>query len=244
MTDESKDKKMMAAYVPFRTFLSAVESLEHGVPNVVDRTVWPNMSGLYQSWTLSAFRFLGLIDNEGKPTEDLVKLVADKGNRKAHLRRILERSYPSLVQHDLTKMTPASFQKAMGEYTGAGDTHRKAVSFFLQAAKFAEMPLSPYIRKQMRTVSANRKRRAPSKDKTKGKGLPAPETEVIAPNGSEGPSKTIMLGNGITLSLSTSADTFQMRSEDRQFVLRLLDELEKYESEHKIQNGEQSDEEG
>ncbi len=44
-----------------------------------------------------------------------------------------------------------------------------------------------------------------------------------------GPSKTITLENGITLLLKTSADTFKMTAPDRQFVLGLLEAMEKYE---------------
>ncbi len=228
MTEENKDKKPSPAYVPFRTFLSALESLQHGVPNIIDRTVWPTFSGLYQGQTLGAFRFLGLIDGEGKPTSDLQKLVEDRDNRKTHLRTILERSYASLVKRDLTKMTPASFNSAMEEYGATGDTHRKVVSFFLQAARYAGLPLSPYILKQTR---AARKRRAQPGVTAKrlyvGQIRGAAEETVTNPSG---PTKTIQLDRGVTLTLTSSADTFAMTSSDRAFVMKLLAEIEDYEA--------------
>lgn len=233
MTEEIKNKKPIPAYVPFRTFLSALESLEHGVPNIIDRTVWPTYSGLYQSQTMGAFRFLGLIDDRGKPTDDLQKLVEDKDNRKTHLRRILERSYSALVKRDLTKMTPASFNAAMEEYGATGDTHRKVTSFFLQAAKYAGLPLSPYIIKQVKTA---RKRRSITPPNSKR--LYVNEIKGVADTGvtpSAGPTKVIKLDRGVTLTLSSSADTFAMSTEDRAFVMKLLAEMEDYESKAKPQ---------
>jgi hypothetical protein len=228
MTDEAKDKKPIAAYVPFKTFLNALESLEHGVPHVIDRSVWPTFSGLYQSQTLAAFRFLGLIDEEGKPTADLLKLVGDKDNRKLQLRRVLEQSYASVVKRDLTKMTSASLDSAMEEYGGTGDTHRKAISFFLQAARYAELPLSPWIMKQARTVST-RKRRSSAKAKLKPDQVSGIKiTEDDEQPG--GPTKRIALRNGVYLSLAASTDVFKMDAEDRQFVLKLLEEMEAHEA--------------
>lgn len=236
MADEPNDKKPTVAYVPFKTFLSALETLEHGLPHVIDRTVWPSSSGVIQSQTLGAFRFLGLIDSEGRPTPDLEKLVGDKDNRKAQLRRILERSYASLVKLDLTKMSAGSFDAAMREFGMTGDTHRKASSFFLQAARYAELPLSTYILKQTRNVSGVRRRRGPTPT-AQPKGQSVGDIKGVADNGRglSGPTKTIKLDNEITLSLGTSSDTFQMTTQDRQFVLHLLEEMENYEGERASQ---------
>lgn len=234
MAEETKDKKPIPAYVPFRTFLNALDTLQHGVPSIIDRTVWPTFSGLYQSQTLGAFRFLGLIDADGKPTPDLQKLVEDKDNRQLYLRKVLERSYASLVKKDLTKMTPASFNAAVEEYGAGGDTHRKVVSFFLQAAKYASLPLSPYILKQARTARVPRKRRAQNGN---SRGHYVPEIRGIADNQRQqppGPTKTIELDRGVTLTFATSADTFSMATEDRAFVMKILGEIEDYEAQIKL----------
>jgi hypothetical protein len=232
MNEESNGKNPTVAYVPFKTFLSSLELLEQGLPpHVIDRSVFPSFSGIVQSQLLGAFRFLGLIDAEGKPTPDLEKLVTEKDSRKANLRKLLERSYADLVKRDLTRMTAGSFQTAMREYGVSGSTFRRSVSFFLQAAKYSDLPLSPYILRHTRNASSPRKR---PKGSGRSKGDYVGDIKGIADNGpSTGPVKTINLQNGITMSLSTSADTFQMTSEDREFVLRLLEQIEKYETEHK-----------
>jgi hypothetical protein len=232
MADENGDKKPTVVYVPFKTFLSAVETLEHGVPHVIDRTVWPSMSGVMQSQVLGAFRFLVLVDSEDKPTPSLELLVGDKDHRKEHLREILELSYTRIIEQDLTKMSVGGFDTAMREYGVTGETHRKACTFFLQAARYAGIPLSAYILKQTRNVSVNRKRRVASSNITpKGEnsedGLEETDNGVVP----HGPTKTIELDNGITLSLSTSSDIFQISPVDRKFVIQLLEQLENYEGE-------------
>jgi hypothetical protein len=218
-------KKEAVAYVAFKTFLTALESLEHGVPEVIDRSVWPNSSGATISQLLLAFRFLGLVTADNVPTADLDKLVNDKEHRKATLRRVLERSYPNLIKRDLTKMTLQSFKTAMHDYGVEGETYKKAVSFFLQAARYSELPLSPYILKQTRAVSTKKRRTAPTKP------IRQPiDSGKHGDNGSSGPTKKIELGNGINLSLTASADMFKMEAGDRAFVIKLLEEMEAHEA--------------
>ena len=78
VSPDSTVKVTAAAYLPFRTFLSAIESLEHGIPKNIDRTIWRNQSGVTQSQILMAFRFFGLVDDSDQPTELLHELVEKK----------------------------------------------------------------------------------------------------------------------------------------------------------------------
>jgi hypothetical protein len=219
--------KNQVAYVPYRTFKSAIEQLEqHGLVNRIDRTLWPSFSGVIQSQLISAFRFLSLIEADGTPTDMLHQLVNDKDGRKASLRQLLKDAYPSLMAIDLTKATIGEFNDVMRGYELSPETTKKASSFFLQAAKDAELPMSKHILAKTRAV---RKRRA-------GNGRPREEangsiTSVI-PRSSNGPARVIQLDGGITLTVATSADTFNMTKSDREFVAKILDLLDNYEEEH------------
>lgn len=113
----------------------------------------------------------------------------------------------------------------MREYGVTGATLQKAKTFFLQAARFSDLPLSNYILKQTRMVFG-RKRKNISQRVKHDEGTS--QRENVPPTVT-GPTKTITLKNGITLTLQTSADTFQMVQEDRGFVLQLLAQLEEYE---------------
>src|ERR1700731_2249582 len=105
-TRDSVQHRTPAPYLPFRTFQSALESLEHGIPKKLDRTMWPSQSGLVQSQILMALRFLGLVDAEDTPTDLLHSLVAEKEVRADLLQSLIIAAYPDIIEHDLTKMTP------------------------------------------------------------------------------------------------------------------------------------------
>src|SRR5690348_4798725 len=147
-----------AAYVPFKTWLSSFEALQHGVPRTIDRTIWRNQSGVVQSQILMAFRFLDLVDDEDRPMPALLRMVEQPEQRTDHVRALIFHAYRTIVDHDLTKMTPKMLDDAMSEYNVNGDTKRRAVSFFLQAARFAGIPMHPLLSGQMRTQSGSRRR--------------------------------------------------------------------------------------
>ncbi len=230
MKTQNTGKKQTVAYAPFKTFLTAIQALEHGVPDTIDRTVWPSFSGVIQSQVLGALRFLGLITPDGTTTPELKKFVTDESCRKEMLRKILERSYPEIFKRDPSKMSMGTLDSVMREYGVNGATLQKAKTFFLQAARFSELPLSNYILKQTRMVSGRKRKYVSQRAKAEDLG---PERNGETPPVVTGPTKTIALKNGITLTLQTSADTFQMNQEDRGFVLKLLDQIEEYEGQSK-----------
>jgi hypothetical protein len=228
MATETTPKKEVA-YVPFKTFLTAIDALENGVPTTVDRSVWPSFSNATRSQLLIAFRFLGLTASDGKATPELERLAHDKENRKATLRKALERSYPELIKHDLTKMTMASLENQMRSYGVTGETYKKAVSFFLQAARYSGLPLSVFILKQTRAVSKGKKRRTTSAVPSTTEANQSGNSRAPEESNQRGPTKTMELRGGIFLTLSASQDMFRMGAQDRQFVLMLLEEMETHE---------------
>jgi hypothetical protein len=217
--------KPQVAYVPYRTFKSAIEMLEqHGLPNRIDRTLWPSFSGVIQSQLIAALRFFTLINGDGTPTQGLVELVRDKAARKLNLQRMLKEAYPKLMAIDLTRATIGEFNEAMRSYELSPETTKKASSFFLQAAKDAGLPLSKHILDKTRAV---RKRKpASGAPRNTGSGV------LGGAPASSGPVRTIQLDGPVTLTVSTSADTFSMTKSDREFVSQLLDLLDRYEEEH------------
>ena len=59
-------------YTSYRTFKTFIEDLhEHGVPSRIDRSVLTRFSGVVGTQLMHALRFLGLIEDDGRPTERL-----------------------------------------------------------------------------------------------------------------------------------------------------------------------------
>jgi hypothetical protein len=216
------EKKMTVAYVPFKTFLAAIEGFERHMPAQIDSSVWPTYSGAMKSQLLGSFKFLGLIDEHGHPTNALKSLVEDKANRKATIRKILEASYKPLVNAGLQHMTPRMFDDLMSAYGMTGATHKKVLSFFIKAAKFSELPMSPLLMRKIRTTGPRKRKSADS-----------PESEYVFQTRPEtltqGSSRTIDLKSGGKLTLMLTVNVFDLNGQDREFVFGIIDKLQGYE---------------
>jgi hypothetical protein len=212
-------------YVPFKTFLTALDTLEAGLPNQLDRSVWPSYSGAIQGQLLGAFRFLELMDEGNCPTPALRELVSKRESRRDLLRALIERHYRPFVALDLTRTSPHQLDETMRQYGLSGATHKKAISFFLQAAQFAGLPLSVLLKAKTRTAAFGRRRATPGT-------VPAaaPAAAPAAPEKSGDLSRTVSLRGGGTLTITASLDLFSLGGEDRKLVFDLIDRLQEYES--------------
>jgi hypothetical protein len=232
-----EEKVLTPAYVPFKTFTAVLDSFSSFLPDQLHPTMWPSYSGGIKSQLLGALRFLRLVDDRDRPTDALKGLAdADSQHRPQMFKDVLKTAYPALMSVDLTRATPGSFDAEMRKFGQEGETHRKASSFFLQAAKWAGVPLSPLLVKKGSLSGSRRKRIGISASATKAKSKPvviphmsgAADPEYINTNG--GSKREIVLSGGSRMFLSTDTDLFRMASEDRKFVMKLLDLMEEYET--------------
>ena len=226
------DNKLTVAYVPFRTFLNALDSLSHGLPHVIDRSIFPQMSGVTQSQLISSLKFLRLVTAEGKPTPLFHDLAVHKDKRAENLKRVLDDAYPELIQSDLSKATPSSLNTAFDKYGLTGETNVKAKSFFLQAAKAAGVVLSPYLLKVTRTVS-KKKRVAVNGAKDSGPARsPLPNNDEALDDSlnmtSPGLKKVLYLDNSSLLTLTVDRNFGELPSKQRRFVNELIDRIEEF----------------
>jgi hypothetical protein len=206
-----------APYVPFRTFLAAIEGFERDLPGQVDRSLWPSYSGAIRGQLLAALRFLGLID-EGNCTTPALRELAKPDSRRAVLRGLLERHYQPLVSLDLARTSPRQFEEAVRSIYGLGGaTHKKAISFFLNAAQYSGLALSPLLKEKTRTAAFGHRKPAPAEKLPK-----AVEAGAAV-------SRRVELKSGGTVTLTASLDLFELSAEDRAFVFEMIDRLQEYE---------------
>jgi len=225
MTDATNNK-LAPPYLPYRTFLSSLDRLGEGVPPRIDRGIWKNQTGSVQSLIMGAYRFFGLIDEQSKPTKKLHDLVAHRDKPNDYVKAMLEEKYADVIKHNLATMTEALINDYFEQAFGVdGDTKRKAITFFLQAAKAVGMQLSTFLQSQVRVRTTGTRRRRREEN-----GEEIEELEVEDSGRPQvGEAKTIELHSGGTLTLSASVKFFDMASEDRTFVFELLDKLRDYE---------------
>ncbi len=152
-------------YTSYRTFKTFIQDLqEQGVPSRIDRSVLTRFSGVVGSQLLHALRFLGLIEEQGRPTQRLRELVNAHGgaNWSAKLRELLERDYAPMFAIELEAATPshfnASFRKA---FPAAEAVVQKCVTFFLYAANDAGVTISERVLKGRKPRPLTPRRKPP-----------------------------------------------------------------------------------
>jgi len=130
-----------------------------GVPGRIDKTYLVGMAGGTQNQLKHAMRSLGLLGEDGKtPTQALIDLAKKPDERPQLVAGILRERYPTLVGlgQDATK---GQLDEALGEYKLNGVTARKAATFFVSAATYAGIPLSPHIKPKDRPTGTSASRR-------------------------------------------------------------------------------------
>ncbi len=135
-------------YVPYRTFQTFLEFLlDDGIPERIDKSVWgPRFSGSSGTQLMTALKVLALIDHEGHPAHDLEILVHAEGeDRRALLRRILERFYVPVFELDLARASKGQFHEAFRSFGTKEGVLTKCEAFFIRAAQAAGIELSKRI---------------------------------------------------------------------------------------------------
>jgi hypothetical protein len=157
-------------YTSYRTFKTFIEDLhEHGVPSRIDRSVLTRFSGIVGTQLTHALRFLGLIEDDGRPTPRLNELVnAHATGRWAEtLLERLRQEYAPMFAIDLETATPSHFNEAFRKAFPAADAVvQKCVTFFLYAANDAGVKISGRVLK-------GRKPRSPAPRRKLAKPAPA-----------------------------------------------------------------------
>lgn len=222
-------KPLAPPYISFKTLLGVFDRMaKEGIPPQIDRSFLTGMSGGYQTQVLNALRFLGLIEGEeGSVAEEMLEVV-DIDTRKKSLGTILWNRYPEparLGEENATQGQLAAWFR--DQFSLAAETQDKAVAFYLQAANYAEIPVSPFFKKP-RVTSGTRKRSVRRKP-------PAGKTEkpqdVETPGAEEATGKSmfkVALKAGGTVTLMGNFDPFKLTPEERSFVFGLVDDMRKH----------------
>lgn len=161
------DNGFTAPYASFSTVLRLIERMadEGGAPSRMDRSYLSNLPGGAQTVFIASCKTLGLIDGNMHPTPTLEKLIdAEPEDRKALIGEIVRRHYPGPLGLG-DRATQAQLEEEFRKLNVSGSTMRKAVGFYLNALKFAEIPYSPNFKLPKVSSSGSRPRRKPQGQK-------------------------------------------------------------------------------
>ena len=224
-------------YISFNTFKTLLYWLEkEGVPLRIDRSFWKEkFSGANGSKLMGGLRFLGLLDGD-KPTKELEILVSSSlgGERSQIFVNILTKSYRNIPFEELARATPNMIKEWFRVYPIDGHTLRKATTFFINAAREAQIPMSNSI------IKMTKSRRINSQQQIKS--LNAASEEIVTINKRTPAvnklqdsetlrnSTTIPLSNGGTVVVDVAVNLFSLSEEDRSFVFSIVDLAKSYTS--------------
>jgi Family of unknown function (DUF5343) len=147
-------------YISFRTLLNLIERMaDEDVPPRIDRSFLSGLSGGYQTQVLAALRSLGLMEDDGRVTTRLQALVDQPEQRATIIGAILRERYPEAIALGEEKATQGQLEEQFKAYGISGATLRKAIAFFLHAANFAGIPVSPFFKTPSATQAGTSTRR-------------------------------------------------------------------------------------
>src|SRR5579863_4208366 len=173
-----------APYTSYRTFRTFIDDLhEHGLPSRIDRSVLTRFSGVVGAQLTHALRFLGLVEDDGRPTQRLAELVEAHGAGRwpETLLALLRDAYAPMFAIDLEAATPSHFNGAFRKAFPAADAVvQKCVTFFLYAANDAGVKISGRVLKgrKPRALTPRRKHApapAPTREFEAGPSQPQPD---------------------------------------------------------------------
>jgi hypothetical protein len=196
--------------VSYLTFVNMLDHLKglKVMPTRIDNSLWSGkFSGTNGVLLNAGLRFLQLVDGD-KPNKAFESLVfAEADGRKALLGGIIGKAYgPGLT--NLANKTPKMVDEAIRGLGTTDSTHRKAVSFFIQAAKAADMPMPSTIAKRARNRPGAPSRRRANPAPPGGK--PSEEHKPANADEEEGAIKIVQL-HGATVKLwSSSANLIEL----------------------------------
>jgi hypothetical protein len=217
--------------VSFRTFLNFLDRLESsGIPQRINRNYWGDfLNGTTGHQLVVSLRFLNLVDGEDcEPNGDLERLVP-QAQRKQALTEILRQRYaPILANADLARTTLGDLSSEFTkQYKVENDTRRKAVTFLVHAAKYAEVPLSATLSGKIKprrapARPAARRRTTTGAQTSRAEQANAKRNAPPAPNGQGGTIKQIKFQRGGEVTLSVTINPFDLTAEEDDFLRDLV----------------------
>ena len=220
-------------YMSFTTLWSFIdELLSRPLPPRIDRSIMASKSGSDQQNLTTAMKAFVLIDANQNVTGLRALEDSDEAARVAWLAERVRACYPEQLRisdvHGTEQQLRLSFKE--GFALDSRETVRKSMTFFLHAARKANIPLSahfpatrsgsgaPGAPKARRTAKPRAKPSAPLSGNPSSKSGAADKGDVYA----------VTLNSGGSVRVVVDVNIFELSTEDRQFVINLVDSLKGY----------------
>jgi hypothetical protein len=147
---------------------------------------------------MTALKVLTLVDSEGHPSDELEQLVHAEGDdRRALLRRILQRFYVPVFELDLARASKGQFHEAFRSFGTKEGVLTKCEAFFIRAAQAAGIELSKRILVGRHGTSKARTPATQTRPRSSAPPAEAPEKIVV-----QAPAEVALPAGAIKLELA------------------------------------------
>ena len=230
--DEPAQGEFRPPYLSFTTFWSFLEAMvSQPLPPKIDRSMMRSKSGSDQVNLTAALKAFGLVDDNQVVTGLRELEGSDKAARTRWLAEMVRKYYPAQMtvseQNGTEQQLKESFRDSF--QMGSADTIRKAMTFYLHAARTAGIETSPHFPPTRSGSGApgtpKPRRAAPRRKSSSG---PAKVTEKASVLQVEGDTYTLSLESGPVVTLAVKMNVMEASVSDRNFIFKLVDALRGY----------------
>lgn len=187
--------------------------------------------------TLQALKLLGLVDESGKPTEEFEKLrKAPTAEVNDVLAGILRQAYAAVFSIlDPTAASGEEIEDAFRHFVPSGQRPRMVTLFTGLLREAGLIDDVPAKNVSARRSAGNSARRPAKASVATGGPMDAPASAVeierpAAPRYAEGDTYRVQLKSGGSVSIFMDVNLFMMSTEDRAFVIDLVDRMKGYDN--------------
>lgn len=220
-TDKPRGENRAPTYVSYSTFTTMIDWLKgmDKLPSRIDRSLWASkFSGSNGAQLVGGMRFLGLLNGD-TPEPRLRELVrAGKDERKTLLEAMLREAYGDDIVDGLATMTPSLLDDKLAALGTTTATHRKAVSFFVNAVKATDVAIPGIIAKRARNRRAGAGRKTPAAQK-KNNDPGTPKIDTPADEGTDGETTAVLRKRYVEMLMARAESSDELDGE-------LLDRIE------------------
>ncbi|MGO9159503.1 MAG: hypothetical protein ACLP7J_02140 [Streptosporangiaceae bacterium] len=242
--DEPTQGEFRPPYLSFTTFWSFLEAMvSQPLPPKIDRSMMRSKSGSDQVGLTAALKAFGLVDDDQVVTGLRELQGSDEAARIRWLAEVVRKYYPAQMavseQNGTEQQLKESFRDSF--QMGSADTIRKAMTFYLHAARTADIETSPHFpvtRSGSGAPGTPKPRRVTTKRKSSSDVGKATEKASVLQI--EGDTYTLSLESGPVVTLAVKMNVMEASVSDRNFIFKLVDALRGY-GKHPSTSGSQNE---
>jgi hypothetical protein len=230
--DESAQGEFRPPYLAFKTFWTFIEELvSRPLPPRIDRSLMRSKSGSDQVSLTAAMKSFGLIDSSQTVTGLRDLAATDEAGRIEWLSLEVRKHYAAQMKVSEENGTEQQLRDSFKDSFGleSADTLRKAMTFFLHAARTAGIETSahfPTTRSGSGSPGTPKPRRpvkrkppvTPPKDESDQGGSLAVAGDVY----------TLTMRSGPEVTFAVKMNVMEASIEDRTFIFEIIDKLRDY----------------